>query len=262
MKKVFVSLCMAAAVTGLSSCGSTKNAASLATIGGEWNIIEINGTAVVPVSGQEFPYIGFDMDEGRVYGSGGCNRIMGTFALDAKPGVLAMSPLATTRMGCPDMSVEQNVLAALAQVKKFKRLNEGNLLLCTSSNRPVMVLQKKTALRLTDLEGAWFIREVGGMSVPDSLDNQPFIEFNMAEKRLHGNAGCNIINGTLQVDEAEAASISFPQVITTMMACPDMEVEDRILKALDEVRSFGAVSAGWVGLYDIQGTLVLLLEKK
>ena len=37
MKKVFVSLCMTAAVAALSSCASTKNAASLSVLGGEWN---------------------------------------------------------------------------------------------------------------------------------------------------------------------------------------------------------------------------------
>ena len=60
MKKVFVSLCMASVLMGLSSCASTKNAATLSSISGEWNIIEVNGTAVVPAPGQEFPYIGFD----------------------------------------------------------------------------------------------------------------------------------------------------------------------------------------------------------
>ena len=48
MKKVFVFLCMAATVAGLSSCASTKNAATLSSLSGEWNIIEINGSAVVP----------------------------------------------------------------------------------------------------------------------------------------------------------------------------------------------------------------------
>ena len=50
MKKVFVSLCMASVLMGLSSCASTKNAATLSSISGEWNIIEVNGTAVVPAN--------------------------------------------------------------------------------------------------------------------------------------------------------------------------------------------------------------------
>ena len=72
MKKVFVSLCMASVLMGLSSCASTKNAATLSSINGEWNIIEVNGTAVVPAPGQEFPYIGFDTKAGKVFGNSGC----------------------------------------------------------------------------------------------------------------------------------------------------------------------------------------------
>jgi heat shock protein HslJ len=115
MKKVFVSLCMAATVAGLSSCASTKNAATLSSLSGEWNIIEINGSAVVPAPNQEFPFIGFDTKTGQVYGNSGCNRLMGSFDVNAKPGQIDLGALGSTRMMCPDMTVEKNVLAALGQ---------------------------------------------------------------------------------------------------------------------------------------------------
>ena len=124
MKKVFVSLCMAATVAGLSSCASTKNAATLSSLSGEWNIIEVNGTAVVPAPGQEFPYIGFDTKTGKVFGNSGCNRMMGSFDVNAKPGTIDLGALASTRMACPDMTLEQNVLSALGQVKNWRLLME------------------------------------------------------------------------------------------------------------------------------------------
>ena len=40
MKKVFVSLCMAATLMGLSSCASTKNAATLSSLSGEWILLK------------------------------------------------------------------------------------------------------------------------------------------------------------------------------------------------------------------------------
>ena len=66
MKKVLVSLCMAGALVALSSCRSSKDAATLSSINGEWNIIEINGAAVVPAPNQEFPFIGFDTNTGKL----------------------------------------------------------------------------------------------------------------------------------------------------------------------------------------------------
>lgn len=107
MKKVFVSLCMAATLMGMSSCASTKNVATLSSLGGEWNIIEINGSAVVPAPNQEFPFIGFDTKTGKVYGNSGCNRMMGSFDVNAKPGTIDMGALGSTRMACPDMTVEK-----------------------------------------------------------------------------------------------------------------------------------------------------------
>lgn len=57
-------------------------------------------------------------------------------------------------------------------------------------------------------------------------------------------------------------SISFPQVISTMMACPDMEVESRVLKALNSAQSFGKLSGGGVGFYDANDNLVMVLVRK
>lgn len=47
MKKVLLSICMVSAVFAMSSCGSTKEAASLSSLNGEWNIFEVNGSAIV-----------------------------------------------------------------------------------------------------------------------------------------------------------------------------------------------------------------------
>ena len=43
---------------------------------------------------------------------------------------------------------------------------------------------------------------------------------------------------------------------------PDMETEGKIMGALNEVKSFGKLAGGGIGLYDANGTLVLVLVKK
>lgn len=250
---------MAGALAGMSSCGSTRNL-PLSSIEGEWDIIEINGTVVVPAPGQEFPYIGFDTRSGQLHGSSGCNRMMGSFSLDAKPGKMGLGTIATTRMACPDMSVEQNVLAALARVKKYKALGESQMALCGSSGRPLVVLQRKAPKAdPAALGGRWLVRKAGGAGITANEEGAPFIELDMQAMKLHGNAGCNIINGNILTEGKQPSPISFPQVISTMMACPDMQTESRILKALGEVRSWERVEDGNVGLYDENKEQVLLL---
>ena len=188
---------------------------------------------------------------------------IGSFDVNAKPGTIDLGALGSTRMACPDMTVEKNVLSALGQVKKYKVLGENNMALYGSSKRPLIVLQKKEpAVKLSELNGKWMISQAGGEAIPSGMEKQPFIEFNISEKRLHGNAGCNIINGGFQVDKVNPMSISFPQVISTMMACPDMEVESRVLKALNSAQSFGKLSGGGMGVYDANDNLVMVLVRK
>ena len=263
MKKVFVSICIASALFSLSSCRSAKEVTSLSSMNGEWSIIEINGADVVPAQGGNAPFIGFNTAEGKVYGNSGCNRMMGSFDINAEAGSMDLGKMAGTRMMCPDMTLEQNVLNALSQVKEYKKMGKELMALCNAENRPVIVLQKKVAdVQITALRGSWNITKVNGTAVPADMEKVPFLEFDLAKKSVHGNAGCNIINGGFQTKEDNACAISFPALITTMMACPDMDTEATILKALNEVKTFNVLSDGGIGLYDAKGTLVLTLAKK
>lgn len=262
MKKVFVSICVAGAALAMSSCRSVEKAIPLSSIDGEWNIIEVNGSKVTPGESKTLPFISFDTTSGRLSGNSGCNRMMGNFDVNAKPGSLSLEGVASTRMMCPDMTTERNVLGALAQVKGYRKAGKERVYLCNAANRPVMVLEKKEAdVKLSVLNGEWKIKEVNGEAVPSGMEKQPFIAFDVKKKSIHGNAGCNLINGGFETKTTNARSISFPGVASTMMACPDMETESKIMKALNEVKSFDVLSGGGIGLYDANGGLVLVLEK-
>lgn len=143
MKKFLVYLCMAGVLMGISSCSSSKNAATLSSINGEWDVVEINGEVVVPAPEQEFPFIAFNTAEGTIYGTTGCNRLTGSFDVKAAPGTIDLSGMGSTRMMCPDMTIEDNLLAAMAVVKKYKVLDDENIALCGDSGKPVIVLQKR-----------------------------------------------------------------------------------------------------------------------
>ena len=189
--------------------------------------------------------------------------MMGTFDVNAKPGSLELGAMASTRMMCPDMATEKNVLSALAQVKGYKKAGKGKMYLCNASNRPVVVLEKKEAdVKLSVLNGEWKIKEANSEAIPSGMEKQPFIAFDVKKKSIHGNAGCNLINGGFETSTSNAKSISFPGVASTMMACPDMETEGKILKALNEVKSFDVLAGGGIGLYDANNALVIVLEKK
>lgn len=118
---------------------------------------------------------------------------------------------------------------------------------------------------INELEGEWNVIELEGKSL--SSDNPlPFLSFDLKEKRLSGNTGCNRIIGSLDIDESNSEMISFPQVGSTRMACPDMTVEDNLLKLLNGVKYFESKSktkpVTRISLCDESKNPIMLLEKK
>ncbi len=90
---------------------------------------------------------------------------------------------------------------------------------------------KKTDAK--NLEGRWTIVEVSGDSVKTT--NQAFMEFNLSEMKLHGNAGCNTFNSSITLDKDDISKIRIAPGMSTMMACPDLDTENKILKAIESV---------------------------
>ena len=93
----------------------------------DWTLIELDGEPV-ELEGGHAPTLRLDLEESRVDGSTGVNRLLGTFALDEF--ALRFGPLATTLMAGPEdaMALERRFLAALAQVSTYS-LTERSLVL-------------------------------------------------------------------------------------------------------------------------------------
>lgn len=253
MKKNFISAAAFAAVL-LSSCGTTTKSVD---ISGEWNVISVENKQV---AGN--PYIGFDTENGRLYGNAGCNRIMGRFEIDSvNPGHIGLTNVASTRMMCPDMETEQKVIEALNEVAGFKSSATG-VELTDKDGKVLMSLEKREApvVSVNDINGEWKISKVEGDAV-EVADKIPFLAFNVAENAVHGNGGCNIINGSFSQEEGNLSSLKFGHMISTMMAGPGMETERKVLTAMNKVASFVLNEDGTLSLMDAENNEVLLLVK-
>ena len=114
------------------------------------------------------------------------------------------------------------------------------------------------------LEGKWNIVEVKGEKI--LKEGLPNMEFDMKDNKVHGNAGCNIFNSTVVLDDQDISSITINPAATTMMACPDMSVERELLQALDKVVRFDAVGevkpVNKIALYGTDNTKLMVIEKK
>ena len=110
------------------------------------------------------------------------------------------------------------------------------------------------------LEGKWNVVEVKGEKI--LKEGLPYMEFDMAQNKLHGNAGCNMFNTTITLDANDVSSITIAPGAATMTACPDMATEDAIMKAMGDVKAVKAGnSESEMALVDQDGNVLLVLSK-
>ncbi|WP_289865018.1 META domain-containing protein, partial [uncultured Muribaculum sp.] len=90
---------------------------------------------------------------------------------------------------------------------------------------------KTVKATLADLKGEWNIVSVDGVdvTVPEGQE-APFIGFDTTEGQLFGNASCNYIMGSFDMN-SEPGVIDFSGMASTRRMCPDMALEQKILEA-------------------------------
>ncbi len=220
---------------------------------GEWTIAEVNGRKV---TGEERPYITFSTSEGRIYGSNGCNIINGDYQVADGSNALSFANVLTTQKACADAPFEYEINQALAKINSYsveKQCNEYYLSLLSGNHR-VMVLRKHN---MDFLNGAWQVRNIKGKKV-DNENVQLVID--IPELKLHGNTGCNILNGSLWIDPDKTYSIQFQQIATTRMMCDEKtrKIETSLLVALEEVES-ARKEGDKIKMFDKEGNKILEL---
>ena len=101
---------------------------------------------------------------------------------------------------------------------------------------------QKSVVSFSSLEGEWKITELTGITL-NADDVKPSITFNVAEKRMSANAGCNAIAGIANTSGANANALKFQGVVSTRKLCLDMSKEDALVKVLEKVETFEATGS-------------------
>lgn len=84
----------------------------------------------------------------------------------------------------------------------------------------------------------WRLVEAFGKPVAEYGEQMktPIFTFDSKENRFHGNAGCNILNGSYKL--REGGRVEFGNAMSTMMACPNMQLEDAVSKVLPTLDTY------------------------
>lgn len=281
MKKYIYGFAMSIAVISLSGCALFKGAETVAVepvkedasnitgnvvdeaariklseelLNGEWVIYNVGEE---DVKGDERPYVNFSVADGRFYGSNGCNVINGDFRIEGNQRMVLENVIATQRF-CADAYHEAAINKALGEVYTYtidRKGNEYYLGLNNINNCRLMVLRKHN---MDYLNGAWRVTSVSGKKCEDESVQ---LLIDIPELRIHGNTGCNILNGTLYIDPDKEDAIQFQQIVTTRMACKDANQETAFLIALEEVDVCRKGKDNTAIMYDKDDNVVLVLKK-
>ncbi|HEY8389178.1 MAG TPA: META domain-containing protein [Parasegetibacter sp.] len=119
MKKITFFLLIAAAIAFGACEGSKRSTDNNVLFEDSWVLTELMGKPI-DSTGRP-PYLQFSA-ENQVTGSTGCNRLTGGFTLQGET-KLKFSPLATTKMYCPDVD-ESGFLNALEKVNNYNIVSD------------------------------------------------------------------------------------------------------------------------------------------
>ncbi|TVR34459.1 MAG: META domain-containing protein [Balneolaceae bacterium] len=110
----------------------------------EWKLIRLQTgdlTQTEVIDNQ--PTLNFNLEELRVYGFGGCNQYTGSFLI-GDDNSIEFSSIASTKMACPEMEIEQTFYKQIENVTTFEIDENDQLLVLTDEeSEEVLVFQTK-----------------------------------------------------------------------------------------------------------------------
>lgn len=220
---------------------------------GDWVIYNVQGKQL---NAEELPFIYFQINQGRFYGNNGCNVINGALEFTGENGLRFIDPITTMRF-CANDTYSHLVNQTLEKVRAYKVTQYRHVYyvdLLNDKGQTVMILRNNN---VKFLNGAWKVTEIDG-KVPAS--NVKLV-IDVPQKHIHANAGCNVINGKINVNNTNPNAIQFSDLMSTRMLCPDMETETAFLIALEQTEIAVSDTENTAEFYDNQGNVLMKLQR-
>ena len=139
---------------------------------------------------------------------------------------------------------------------RFRVMKDQLISLDSKGNAIEGALAEKYILRkevVVITEKYWKLTELNGQPVVPPAEGQREAHFILknAENRVTGNSGCNTLSSTYKLESGN--HISFTPIISTRMACPKMDVEQRFFIALEKADHYSLAGEDMLFLYPPQG---------
>lgn len=241
----------------------TPEELSNGTVKGDWAIDSIYGKKAI---GESAPFIKFDTDAKMIYGNNGCNTINASYKCNPADFTMSFSGMITTMRDCATPGIsDYEINRALNDTKRYSwhiADTQYFLTLYSGTGQKLMTLMHQN---FDFLNGTWLVVSIGprDINVPGKeLVPDMKLVIDIDEGKIHGNTGCNILNGAVTVDMELPNTLSFGKMATTRRMCPpDENYETDLLVALEDVYTARATSPETVDLINSHGEVVLRLKR-
>lgn len=221
---------------------------------GEWDIVSLRKKKVYTL---ERAYLYLDFAGGnKVYGNNGCNTINGTFQLSGNN--MKFNEFISTSESCRNVTNERTIMHALADVRRFTleaQYNAQYMNLMNSKGVVIMVLKRHN---LDAMNGAWLIKEIDSRNVSEKNMR---VVVDAVMQTIHGDTGCNIINGIITLDPTKDMAIQFEDLRSSEHQCEDIDNETALLLALESTESCKRINQQEMALLDHKGNIVVVLQR-
>ncbi|MBB2486913.1 META domain-containing protein [Mitsuaria sp. WAJ17] len=124
-----------------SAASGTQQALQQGLLDVRWRVKELLGSPLgAAAGGARAPHLVLDAAHLRLSGSGGCNRLMGNFALEGQR--IQFKRVLTTMMSCPQgMAQERSLIEVLGQVQRW-HIEDRVLMLMNWQQQVLVKLQR------------------------------------------------------------------------------------------------------------------------
>ncbi len=202
-------------------------------INGEWNVVEINESPVMPIAGSRV-YLNFDVAGHMLYGNTGTNAINATYKLSKDNKISFDKMLVTKKSGGYFQYIERDLLKAIDDVTSVALVKVGDTEYMELKNRRRDVLIKLRRQNLDFMNGPWLVKVINGEDVEDR-DIKLVNDIDMLTVNI--TSGCNIINGVITIDPNKEFAIEYEDLKSSHHQCPNIDTETRLLIAMEEAQS-------------------------
>lgn len=225
-------------------------------IKGEWIIEEVGG---IPAVGETTPFLRFDQKKGKIYGNNGCNTVNADYECNPKASELKFNNTLVTMMLCNKQGItDLQINNALNETRSYSLQDTEDGYKMTFFNSKGKEVMRLYHQNLDFLNGTWRVASIDGNEI--NVEKMKLV-FDIDERKVHGNTGCNVLNGRLETDMDVPNTFSFEGMSVTMMTCPEIEYQQAMLIALEEACKAKPINKDEVMLLNSDGDNVMTLVR-